>query len=114
MTLTLTKTMIDSRLATFVAAALVATVAVALLAPNAALAFPSGAPEAACKDLKPGHGGEPASGAAPFELTQDKLQAEAGDQIKGKYKERTEKEVCQLANLLACLFDCLQKSRRAC
>lgn len=47
--------------------------------------FPSGAPESACKDLKPGHGVEAQSGAAPFELTQDKLQVEqAGDQIKGK------------------------------
>lgn len=45
--------------------------------------FPSGAPESACKDLKPGHGGEPTSGPAPFELSQDKLQVEAGDQIKG-------------------------------
>lgn len=50
-----------------------------------AASFPSGAPESACKDLKPGHGVEAQTGASPFELTQDKLQVEqAGDQIKGK------------------------------
>lgn len=48
-------------------------------------AFPHGAPDAACKTLKPGHGGEPSSQPSPFELQQDKLQVEAGDQIKGKY-----------------------------
>lgn len=47
-------------------------------------AYPSGAPESACKNLKPGHGAEPSSSSSPFELTQDKLQVEAGDQIKGK------------------------------
>jgi hypothetical protein len=63
-----------------------AAVAVTLLGgPLGAAAYPSGAPESACKDLKPSHGVEAASGAAPFELTQDKLQVEAGDQIKGKY-----------------------------
>lgn len=58
----------------------------AVLAAGAApaLAFPSGAPESACKDLKPGHGAEPSSGPAPFELSQDKLQVEAGEQVKGK------------------------------
>lgn len=49
-----------------------------------ALAYPSGAPDSACKDLKPGHGVEASSSSSPFELTQDKLQVEAGDQIKGK------------------------------
>lgn len=48
-------------------------------------AYPSGAPEQACKDLKPGHGVEAQSGASPFELSQDKLQVGAGDQIKGNY-----------------------------
>lgn len=48
-------------------------------------AYPSGAPEQACKDLKPGHGVEPQTGASPFELTQDKLQVGAGDQIKGEF-----------------------------
>lgn len=47
-------------------------------------AYPSGAPEQACKTLKPGHGVEAASGSSPFELSQDKLQVEANDQIKGK------------------------------
>ena len=61
----------------------------ALAGPFQAAAFPSGAPESACKDLKPGHGVEAASGAAPFELTQDKLQVEAGDQIKGKYRQQS-------------------------
>lgn len=50
-----------------------------------ASSFPSGAPESACKELKPGHGAEPTSGPAPFELSQDKLQVEANEQIKGKY-----------------------------
>jgi len=66
-------------------ALLVAAAALAVLVSLAA-AFPSGAPDSACSDLKPGHGAEPASGAAPFVLTQDKLQVEAGDQIKGKYR----------------------------
>lgn len=55
-----------------------------LLAARLAQAFPSGAPEQACKDLKPGHGVEPQSGAVPFELAQDKLQVGAGEQIKGE------------------------------
>lgn len=63
-----------------------------LLAASASLAltaaFPSGAPDSACKDMRPGHGVEPATSAAPFELTQDKQQAEAGDQIKGKWVRR--------------------------
>lgn len=46
-------------------------------------AFPSGAPDSACKEMKPGHGVEASTGTSPFELTQDKLQVEAGDQIKG-------------------------------
>lgn len=49
-------------------------------------AFPTGAPESACKELKPGHGAEPTSGTPPFELSQDKLQVEANDQIKGNYQ----------------------------
>lgn len=61
---------------------LVAIAAAGLCGPSAA--FPSGAPEQACKNLKPGHGAEPASGSSPFELSQDKLQVEANDQIKGK------------------------------
>lgn len=61
------------------------TVALVVLAAGTAAAFPSGAPDSACKSLKPGHGGEPSSQPSPFELRQDKLQVEAGDQIKGKY-----------------------------
>lgn len=61
------------------------------LAGQLADSFPSGAPDQACKDLKPGHGVEAASGAAPFELAQDKLQVEAGDQIKGKYVPANER-----------------------
>lgn len=48
--------------------------------------FPSGAPEQACKNLKPGHGVEASSSESPFELKQDKKTAEAGDQIKGKFQ----------------------------
>lgn len=47
--------------------------------------YPSGAPDSACKTLKPGHGADPSTSASPFELTQDKAQVEAGEQIKGKY-----------------------------
>ena len=74
----------------------VAAAASLLLMANLALAFPSGAPEQACKDLKPGHGAEPQSSSSPFELTQDKLQVEAGDQIKGKYEQ-------EFASLSFCL-----------
>lgn len=45
-------------------------------------AYPSGAPDQACKDLRPGHGVEPTSGPAPFELTADRAGAAAGEQIK--------------------------------
>jgi len=58
-----------------------------LLAPIVAAlvaAYPSGAPDQACKDLRPGHGAEPSASPSPFELSQDKLQAGAGDQIKGE------------------------------
>lgn len=61
----------------------VAATSVCLLLVLGAHSYPSGAPEQACKELRPGHGSEPASGPAPFELSQDKLQVEAGDQIKG-------------------------------
>lgn len=44
--------------------------------------YPSGAPEQACKELRPGHGHEPQTGPAPFQLSQDKAEAAAGDQIK--------------------------------
>lgn len=59
-------------------------VAIAAALCSTSAAYPSGAPEQACKNLKPGHGAEPASGSSPFELSQDKLQVEANDQIKGK------------------------------
>lgn len=67
------------------ACSLTAALLVGVLLVSGASAYPSGAPEQACKELKPGHGAEPQSGTAPFELTQDKLQVGAGDQIKGKY-----------------------------
>lgn len=67
------------------AGAMAITVAIMMISNVAVVeAFPSGAPEQACKTLKPGHGGEASSQASPFELTQDKLQVAAGDQIKGK------------------------------
>lgn len=64
---------------------LVAVSILLVLAPSVSLAYPSGAPDQACKDMKPGHGAEPTSAPAPFELTQDKLQVGADEQIKGRF-----------------------------
>lgn len=66
------------------ASALLLSLALASLLSSQVNAFPSGAPEQACKDLKPGHGVEAQSESSPFELTQDKATAAASDQIKGK------------------------------
>lgn len=54
-----------------------------LLTPLPTYGFPTGAPDQACKDLKPGHGTEATSGPAPFQLTADRDAVSAsGDQIK--------------------------------
>lgn len=63
---------------------LLLAVYVCLLSVQLVASYPSGAPEQACKDLRPNHGAEPTSGAAPFELIQDTQTANAGNQIKGK------------------------------
>lgn len=62
------------------------TILLAGLAGDLCAAYPSGAPEQACKELKPGHGVEAQAGPAPFELVQDRREAGPGDQIKGNYR----------------------------
>lgn len=76
---------ICARRAHFATVSTAAILVVASLLSNHCAAFPSGAPDSACKELKPGHGGEARTGSAPFELVQDRKDAAVGDQIKGNY-----------------------------
>lgn len=72
-----------TRQTTICSLAIAFTTTILFLAPSISHAFPSGAPDHACKDLKPGHGVEPTSGPAPFQLTAERdAVSAAGDQIK--------------------------------